>query len=52
VITIKCGKVALAQDFIFDLGENFRMNWSAGKKAKPAPRKVKAGKPRQGGKRS
>lgn len=52
VITIKGGKVALAQDFIFDLGENFRMNWSAGKRAKPAPLKAKAGKPRQGGKRS
>jgi len=51
VITIKGGKVTLAQDFIFDLGKNFRMNWSAGKQAKPAPRKAKVGKPRQSGKR-
>jgi ketosteroid isomerase-like protein len=31
VITIKGGKVSLVQDFIFDLGENFRLNWSAAK---------------------
>ncbi len=29
VITIKGGKVAQVQDFIFDLGNNFKLNWSA-----------------------
>jgi ketosteroid isomerase-like protein len=29
VITIKGGKVILVKDFIFDLGENFKLNWSA-----------------------
>ncbi|MGA9363918.1 MAG: nuclear transport factor 2 family protein [Bacteroidota bacterium] len=29
VISIKGGKVILVKDFIFDLGENFRLNWSA-----------------------
>ena len=29
VISIKGGKVSLVKDFIFDLGENFRLNWSA-----------------------
>jgi ketosteroid isomerase-like protein len=29
VITIKGGKVVHVKDFIFDLGENFRLNWSA-----------------------
>jgi ketosteroid isomerase-like protein len=29
VISIKGGKVSLVRDFIFDLGENFRLNWSA-----------------------
>lgn len=29
VITIKGGKVFLVKDFIFDLGENFKLNWSA-----------------------
>jgi ketosteroid isomerase-like protein len=29
VLRIKGGKVVLAQDFIFDLGDNFRKNWSA-----------------------
>jgi ketosteroid isomerase-like protein len=29
VITIKGGKVSLVQDFIFDVGENFKLNWSA-----------------------
>ncbi len=29
VITIKGGKVLLVKDFIFDLGENFKLNWSA-----------------------
>lgn len=29
VITIKGGKVSLVKDFIFDLGENFKLNWSA-----------------------
>lgn len=29
VITIKGGKVTHVKDFIFDLGENFRLNWSA-----------------------
>ena len=29
VVTIKGGKVVLAKDFIFDLGENFKLNWSA-----------------------
>ncbi len=29
VLTIKRGKVTLAKDFIFDLGDNFRRNWSA-----------------------
>jgi ketosteroid isomerase-like protein len=31
VITIKGGKVISVKDFIFDLGENFRLNWSAPK---------------------
>ncbi len=29
VITIKGGKVIQAKDFIFDLGENFKLNWGA-----------------------
>jgi ketosteroid isomerase-like protein len=29
VVSIERGKVFLAKDFIFDLGENFRRNWSA-----------------------
>jgi uncharacterized protein len=29
VITIKGGKVVLVKDYIFDLGENFRLNWKA-----------------------
>jgi ketosteroid isomerase-like protein len=29
VVTIKGGKVSLVKDFIFDLGENFKLNWSA-----------------------
>jgi ketosteroid isomerase-like protein len=29
VITIERGKVVLAKDFIFDLGDNFRRNWGA-----------------------
>ncbi len=29
VINVKGGKVILVKDFIFDLGENFRLNWSA-----------------------
>lgn len=29
VLNIKGGKVVLVKDFIFDLGENFRLNWSA-----------------------
>jgi len=29
VISIKGGKVLLVKDFIFDLGENFKLNWSA-----------------------
>ena len=29
VVNIKRGKVFLAKDFIFDLGDNFRHNWSA-----------------------
>ena len=29
VITITGGKVAHVKDFIFDLGENFRLNWGA-----------------------
>jgi ketosteroid isomerase-like protein len=29
VISIKGGKVFLVKDFIFDLGENFKLNWSA-----------------------
>lgn len=28
VITAKGGKVFLVKDFIFDLGENFRLNWA------------------------
>ena len=31
VITIKGGKVTQVKDFIFDLGNNFRFNWSASK---------------------
>jgi ketosteroid isomerase-like protein len=31
VITVKGGKVVHVKDFIFDLGENFRLNWSAPK---------------------
>lgn len=29
VITVKGGKVAQVKDFIFDLGNNFKLNWSA-----------------------
>jgi len=29
VITIKGGKVSQVKDFIFDLGENFKLNWGA-----------------------
>jgi len=29
VITIERGKVVLAKDYIFDLGQNFKLNWSA-----------------------
>jgi ketosteroid isomerase-like protein len=29
VISIKGGKVSFVKDFIFDLGENFKLNWSA-----------------------
>jgi ketosteroid isomerase-like protein len=29
VITLKRGKVVQVKDFVFDLGENFRLNWSA-----------------------
>jgi len=29
VVSIKRGKVFLVKDFIFDLGENFKRNWSA-----------------------
>jgi len=29
VITIKGGKVTQVKDFIFDLGNNFKLNWSA-----------------------
>ena len=29
VITIKSGKVVHVKDFIFDLGDNFKLNWSA-----------------------
>ena len=29
VVTIQRGKVVLVKDFIFDLGDNFRRNWSA-----------------------
>ncbi len=29
VITIKGGKVSHVKDYIFDLGENFKLNWSA-----------------------
>ncbi len=29
VINIKGGKVFLVRDFIFDLGENFKLNWGA-----------------------
>jgi ketosteroid isomerase-like protein len=29
VISIKGGRVVHVKDFIFDLGENFRLNWSA-----------------------
>lgn len=29
VINIKGGKVVHVKDYIFDLGENFRLNWSA-----------------------
>jgi ketosteroid isomerase-like protein len=29
VVNIKRGKVFLVKDFIFDLGDNFRANWSA-----------------------
>ena len=29
VINIVGGKVSLVKDFIFDLGENFRLNWGA-----------------------
>jgi ketosteroid isomerase-like protein len=29
VISIKGGKVSLVKDYIFDLGSNFKLNWSA-----------------------
>ncbi|MCK4824527.1 nuclear transport factor 2 family protein [bacterium] len=29
IISIKSGKVLEVKDFIFDLGENFKLNWSA-----------------------
>jgi ketosteroid isomerase-like protein len=29
VLSIKGGKVSLLKDFIFDQGENFKLNWSA-----------------------
>jgi ketosteroid isomerase-like protein len=29
VINVKGGKVSQVKDFIFDLGENFKLNWSA-----------------------
>jgi ketosteroid isomerase-like protein len=29
VVSIQHGKAVLARDFIFDLGDNFRRNWSA-----------------------
>jgi ketosteroid isomerase-like protein len=29
VVSIQRGKVFLVKDYIFDLGENFRLNWSA-----------------------
>jgi ketosteroid isomerase-like protein len=29
VVSIERGRVVLAKDFIFDLGDNFRRNWSA-----------------------
>jgi ketosteroid isomerase-like protein len=29
VVRIKGGKVSVVKDFIFDLGDNFRRNWSA-----------------------
>jgi len=29
VISLKGGKVIQVKDFVFDLGENFRLNWSA-----------------------
>jgi uncharacterized protein len=29
VVSIRRGKVFLVKDYIFDLGENFRLNWSA-----------------------
>ncbi len=29
VVSIERGRVYLVKDFIFDLGENFRRNWSA-----------------------
>ena len=29
VINVKGGKVFLVKDFIFDLGENFKLNWGA-----------------------
>lgn len=36
MITLDGGKVVAARDFIFDLGDNFRRNWSA-IPAEPAP---------------
>jgi len=29
VISLKAGKVIKVKDFVFDLGENFKLNWSA-----------------------
>ena len=29
VISINAGKVTIVRDFIFDLGENFKLNWGA-----------------------
>jgi len=31
LISTKGGKVIHVKDFIFDLGENFKLNWSAGR---------------------
>jgi ketosteroid isomerase-like protein len=36
VVSIERGKVVFVKDFIFDLGENFRLNWGAPPRSAPS----------------